>query len=81
MLVLYATTRAALTPDRLLGRVGSTARTISLGLQPVAMVGAGTLVAVTDGRTTLVVMACLAGGASLLFAGPMSHSDAQAQAG
>jgi MFS family permease len=81
MLVLYATTRAALTPDRLLGRVGSTARTISLGLQPVAMVGAGTLVAVTDGRTTLVVMACLAGGASLLFARPMSHSDAQAQAG
>lgn len=71
ILVLYATTRASLTPDRLLGRVGSTARTVSLGLQPLAMVAAGSLVAATDGRTTLVVMGLLAVGASLLFVRPM----------
>lgn len=76
MLVLYATTRASLTPDRLLGRVGSTARTVSLGLQPVALVGAGSLVAATGGRVTLLVMAGLAGVASLLFVGPMRRAVA-----
>src|SRR6185503_9522519 len=34
MLVSYATLRALLTPDEFMGRVGSTARTLSLGLQP-----------------------------------------------
>ncbi|MDX6273596.1 MAG: hypothetical protein QOJ92_806 [Frankiales bacterium] len=81
MLVLYATTRSSLTPDRLRGRVGSTARTLSLGLQPLALIGAGSLVAATDGRATLLVMAALAGVASLLFVRPMLRATAAAAAG
>jgi MFS family permease len=55
-LVMYLTLRTSLSPDELLGRVGSTARTISLGLQPIGLLIGGALVDATSGATTLAVM-------------------------
>jgi MFS transporter, ENTS family, enterobactin (siderophore) exporter len=56
VLVTYLTARSNLSPDALLGRVGSTARTISLGLQPIGMLLGGALIDLTDGSTTIAVM-------------------------
>jgi MFS family permease len=56
VLVTYLTARSNLSPDALLGRVGSTARTISLGLQPIGMLAGGVLIDLTDGSTTIAVM-------------------------
>ena len=49
VLIGYITLRAAVTPDHLLGRVGSTARMVSLGLQPIGIVidGSGSSAAMT----------------------------------
>jgi MFS family permease len=54
--VSYLTLRAAVTPERLLGRVGSTARMITIGLNPIGMLTAGVLLDVVGGGTTLVAM-------------------------
>jgi MFS family permease len=67
LLVSYATLRASLTPDEFLGRVGSTARTLSLGLQPIGMLGAGALVEVAGGGAALRAMGIAAIGATLLL--------------
>ena len=48
ILIAYITLRAAYSPDALLGRVGSTARTISLGMQPVGMLAAGFAIDLTS---------------------------------
>jgi MFS family permease len=56
VLVTYLSARSNLSPDALLGRVGSTARTISLGLQPIGMLVGGVLIDLTDGSTTVAVM-------------------------
>lgn len=56
VLVTYITARTAHSPDELLGRVGSTARTISLGLQPLGLLAGGALIDLTDGSTTIAVM-------------------------
>jgi ENTS family enterobactin (siderophore) exporter len=56
VLVTYITVRTAYSPDHLLGRVGSTARVISLGLQPVGMLAGGVLIDATSGTTTIAVM-------------------------
>jgi MFS family permease len=56
MTVTYITARAAHSPDHLLGRVGSTARVISLGLQPLGMLAGGVLIDATNGTTTIAVM-------------------------
>jgi predicted MFS family arabinose efflux permease len=56
VLVTYLTARSNHTPDALLGRVGSTARTISLGLQPIGMLAGGLLVDLSSGSTTIAVM-------------------------
>jgi MFS family permease len=56
VLVTYLTARTAHSPDALLGRVGSTARTISLGLQPIGLLAGGALIDLTDGSTTLALM-------------------------
>lgn len=66
--VTYLTLRTAHSPDALLGRIGSTARTISLGLQPVGMLAGGLLIDATDGATTIVAMGVLLAVWSLLFA-------------
>jgi MFS family permease len=56
VLLTYITARTAHSPDELLGRVGSTARTISLGLQPLGLLAGGALIDLTDGSTTIAVM-------------------------
>ena len=55
--VLYLTLRASVSPDELLGRVGSTARTLSIGLQPIGMLVGGVLLDVIGGSKTLEVIA------------------------
>jgi MFS family permease len=66
--VTYLTLRTAHSPDALLGRIGSTARTISLGLQPVGMLAGGLLIDATDGATTIVAMGVLLAVWSIFFA-------------
>ena len=56
VLVTYITLRTAYSPDALLGRIGGTARTISLGLQPIGLLVGGALIELTSGATTIVVM-------------------------
>ncbi len=56
VLVTYLTARSNHAPDALLGRVGSTARTISLGLQPIGMLAGGVLIDLSSGSMTLAVM-------------------------
>jgi MFS family permease len=67
VLVTYLTARSNLSPDELLGRVGSTARTISLGLQPIGMLAGGALIDLTDGSTTIAVMGLILIGITLAF--------------
>jgi MFS family permease len=54
--VLYLTLRASVSPDHLLGRVGSTARTMSIGLQPIGMLTGGLLLDRIGGAGTLEVI-------------------------
>ncbi len=68
VLVTYMTLRTARSPDALLGRIGSTARTISLGLQPVGLLIGGALVDATSGSTTIAVMGIAVAAVSLAFA-------------
>jgi hypothetical protein len=87
--VAYLTYRASATPDRLLSRVGSTARTISIGLQPIGMFATGVLLDGVGGNLTLML---IGGGVivlALLFAlsptlgaarGDEGHSEAPAAA-
>jgi len=68
VLVTYITLRTAYSPDELLGRIGSTARTISLGLQPVGLLAGGALIDATSGSTTIAVMGFGVAAISLIFA-------------
>ena len=68
VLVTYLTIRTAFSPDELLGRIGSTARTISLGLQPVGLLTGGALLDLLGGSRVLALMGLAVGGVSLLFA-------------
>jgi MFS family permease len=63
----YITARTNYSPDALLGRVGSTARTISLGLQPIGMLVGGLLIDLTSGSTTLALMGIVLIGLAVLF--------------
>ncbi|HET7727581.1 MAG TPA: MFS transporter [Candidatus Limnocylindrales bacterium] len=56
ILVTYITLRTVASPDALLGRIGSTARTISLGLQPVGLVVGGLLIDTVGAGTALVLI-------------------------
>jgi hypothetical protein len=67
ILVPYITMRAAYSPDELLGRVGSTARTLSVGLQPAGMLATGVLIDLTSGSGALLVMGVLLAALSILF--------------
>jgi MFS transporter, ENTS family, enterobactin (siderophore) exporter len=55
-LVTYITLRTAYSPDEFLGRIGSTARTVSLGLQPIGLLVGGALIDVIGGSTTMALM-------------------------
>jgi MFS family permease len=68
VLVTYITLRTAYSPDDLLGRIGSTARTISLGLQPVGLLVGGALIDLTSGSTTIAIIGVAVAGVSLVFA-------------
>jgi predicted MFS family arabinose efflux permease len=63
VVITYVTLRSAAAPDELLGRVGSTARTLSIGLQPIGMIAAGVLLDTVGGGATLLLM-----GSGLLIA-------------
>ncbi len=68
VLVTYVTVRATHSPDELLGRIGSTARTISLGLQPIGLLAGGALIDLTSGSTTLAAMGICVIAVSFVFA-------------
>ena len=68
VLVTYITLRTAHSPDALLGRIGSTARTISLGLRPIGLLVGGALVDLTSGSTTIALMGLSVAILSLAFA-------------
>ncbi len=55
-MVAYISLRTLLSPDALLGRVGATARTMSVGLMPVGSLVAGIALDAVGGDTTLVIM-------------------------
>lgn len=67
VLVTYLTARTNMSPDALLGRIGSTARTLSLGLQPVGLLAGGALIDLTDGSTTIGVMGLILIALTLVF--------------
>lgn len=79
VLVTYITVRTAHSPDALLGRVGSTARTISLGLQPVGLLIGGALIDLTSGSVTIAVMGAGLALVSLAFVPVRALRQATAQ--
>lgn len=68
VLVSYLTLRTQLSPDALLGRVGATARTLSVGLMPLGALGAGVLLDAAGAATTLAVKGAGSIAAGLGFA-------------
>ncbi len=68
VLLTYLTLRTVQSPDALLGRIGSTARTISLGLQPIGLLVGGALIDLTSGSTTIALMGISVALVSLAFA-------------
>ena len=62
--VAYVTLRLAASPDALLGRVSTVAKTLSVGAQPLGMFAGGLLIDRIGGGATLAAM----GGAALLVA-------------
>lgn len=67
VLIAYITLRAGVTPDALMGRVGSTARTVSLGIQPLGMLAGGALIELANGGTTLIAMGVVGIVTSVVF--------------
>lgn len=80
-LIPYITLRATLTPDALLGRVSSTARVVSLGLQPIGLMLCGLALDALGGSTTLVLMGILTALASAVFALSPALREARAPRG
>jgi MFS family permease len=68
VMVTYITLRTAYSPDDMLGRVGSTARTITLGLQPIGLLAGGVLVDLTSGSATMALMGIGVAAVTLAFA-------------
>jgi MFS transporter, ENTS family, enterobactin (siderophore) exporter len=65
--VPYLTLRSTIPPDRLMGRVGSSARTISVGLAPIGTLLAGLSLDAVGGQVTLLVIAVVLAVASAGF--------------
>ncbi|HYO43039.1 MAG TPA: MFS transporter [Candidatus Limnocylindrales bacterium] len=59
VLVAYVSLRTLLSPDALLGRVGATARTVSVGMMPIGSLVAGIALDAAGGGSTLMVMGLL----------------------
>lgn len=68
VLVSYLTLRTQLSPDALLGRVGATARTVSVGMMPIGALMAGALLDAIGGTATLVLMGTASIAAGVGFA-------------
>jgi MFS transporter, ENTS family, enterobactin (siderophore) exporter len=68
VLVSYLTLRTQLSPDALLGRVGATARTLSVGLMPIGALVAGAMLDAFGGTATLFIMGAASIVAGLGFA-------------
>jgi MFS family permease len=68
ILVAYLTLRTLLSPDALLGRVGATARTLSIGLTPIGALTAGLLLDGIGGAATLALMGSATVAAGVGFA-------------
>jgi MFS family permease len=81
VLISYLTLRATIPPDELLGRVGSTARTISLGLSPIGLFAGGIALDAFGGRDTLLGIAALVAIVSLVFATSATLRAARARGG
>ena len=60
--------RTLLSPDALLGRVGATARTVSVGLTPIGALTAGVAAGPIGGAATLALMGAALAVTGLLFA-------------
>jgi hypothetical protein len=56
VLISYVTLRATIPPDELLGRVGSTARMLSIGLTPIGVFLGGVLLQSIGGAATLALI-------------------------
>jgi hypothetical protein len=54
--VTYVTMRTAYSPDALMARIGSTARVISFGMQPVGLLAGGVVIDLTSGSTAIGLM-------------------------
>jgi MFS family permease len=76
ILVSYLTLRTQLSPDALLGRVGATARTLSVGLMPIGSLVAGVLLDTVGGTATLVLMgsAAILAGAGFALVPNVRHA-------
>ncbi len=68
VLVAYISLRTMLSPDALLGRVGATARTLSVGLGPIGNLGAGLALDAVGGTTTVLATGLLLVVTGLLYA-------------
>ena len=66
--ITYITLRAAASPDALLGRIASTARVFSLGVQPIGLLIGGLLIDSVGGTQTIVVVGLAACLLALAFA-------------
>lgn len=66
-LIPYVTLRATITPNELLGRVGSTARVLTLGLQPVGLFFGGLALDAFGGSATILVVGLIGAGLSGVF--------------
>lgn len=67
VLVAYISLRTMLSPDALLGRVGATARTLSVGLMPAGSLAVGLALDAFGGGVTLAAMGLLLVGAAGVF--------------
>ena len=67
VLISYLTLRTNHSPDELLGRVGSTARLVSIGLTPIGLFVGGLLIDATSGAFAIDVMALWMVGIAILF--------------
>jgi MFS transporter, ENTS family, enterobactin (siderophore) exporter len=78
VLIAYLTLRTTHSPNALLGRVGSTARVLSVGLTPLGLLAGGLLIDATNGATALgamgfwMIVLAFAFGASAIVRGARS---------
>jgi MFS family permease len=67
LIVVYVSIRAANSPEALVGRIGSTARTITLGLGPIGSLVGGVLIDTVGGTATLAIIGLAACATGLAF--------------